>query len=59
MTAVHEPGIDVGEFEALARAADRETEGVRLELIDGRLEAKAAPDGNHDRIVNWPLVLVT
>jgi Uma2 family endonuclease len=58
MTAVYEPGIDVGEFEALARAADRETEGVRLELIGGRLGVKTVPDGNHDWIVNWLLVLV-
>lgn len=41
------------EFEALARAADRITEGVRLEFIDGQLGAKAMPDGDHDRIIQW------
>ncbi|MQY21468.1 Uma2 family endonuclease [Nocardia macrotermitis] len=58
MAIVYEPGIDVAEFEAVARAADRETDSVRLELINGRLRAKTAPDGNHDWIVNWLLLLV-
>ncbi|MGW0366065.1 Uma2 family endonuclease [Streptomyces sp. NPDC002990] len=41
------------EFEALARIGAREIEGLRLEFIDGKLGAKAVPDGDHDRIVLW------
>ncbi|MEV6277424.1 Uma2 family endonuclease [Nocardia sp. NPDC051832] len=41
------------EFEELARAADRVTEGVRLEFVDGRLGAKAMPDGDHGCILEW------
>ncbi len=41
------------EFEELARAADRISEGVRLEFIDGQLGAKAMPDGDHGRIMQW------
>jgi Uma2 family endonuclease len=58
MTAVQEPGIDVAEFEAIARAVDRETDAVRVELIGGRLGAKPVPDGNHDWILNWLLVTI-
>ncbi|MFJ9365657.1 Uma2 family endonuclease [Nocardia sp. NPDC101769] len=41
------------EFEELARAADRIAEGVRLEFINGQLGAKAMPDGDHARIIQW------
>ncbi|GAB4588268.1 Uma2 family endonuclease [Nocardia sp. IFM 10818] len=41
------------QFEELARAADRIAEGVRLEFIDGKLGAKAMPDGDHGRILQW------
>ncbi|MRH91845.1 Uma2 family endonuclease [Nocardia sp. SYP-A9097] len=53
MTAVHESLMTIEEFEELARAADRITEGVRLEFIDGKLGAKAVPDGDHSRIMQW------
>ncbi|WP_194832120.1 Uma2 family endonuclease [Nocardia sp. XZ_19_369] len=59
MTAVEEPLMateslmTTEEFEELARAADRIAEGVKLEFIDGQLGAKAMPDGDHDRIIQW------
>ncbi|WP_063044902.1 Uma2 family endonuclease [Nocardia pseudovaccinii] len=53
MTAVHESLMTTEEFEELARAADRISEGVRLEFIDGQLGAKAMPDGDHGRIMQW------
>lgn len=58
MTAVHEAGIEVEDFEEIARITDRVTEGVRLELIDGKMGGKAVPDGKHDWIINWLLALV-
>ncbi|MCU1648346.1 MAG: hypothetical protein JWN03_8621 [Nocardia sp.] len=45
--------MTIEEFEELARAADRIAEGVRLEFIDGKLGAKAVPDGDHSRIIQW------
>ncbi|MFI1912362.1 Uma2 family endonuclease [Nocardia sp. NPDC020380] len=53
MTAVHESLMTIEEFEELARAADRIAEGVRLEFVDGKLGAKAVPDGDHNRIIQW------
>ncbi|MFC9997625.1 Uma2 family endonuclease [Nocardia sp. NPDC127526] len=53
MTAVHESLMTTEQFEELARAADRIAEGVRLEFIDGKLGAKAMPDGDHGRILQW------
>ncbi|WP_306363510.1 Uma2 family endonuclease [Nocardia sp. CC227C] len=53
MTAVHESIMTTEEFEKLAEAADRIAEGVRLEFIDGQLGAKAMPDGDHGRIIQW------
>lgn len=41
------------EFEELARLAGRVSEGIRLELINGRLGAKAVADGDHGRILQW------
>lgn len=32
--------MNIGEFEELARAADRIVEGLRLEFVAGRLSAK-------------------
>ncbi|QLY32423.1 Uma2 family endonuclease [Nocardia huaxiensis] len=59
MTAVdREPDLNTDEFEAIARAAARETEGVQLEYIDGRLGVKAVPDGDHNRIFIWLLLLL-
>jgi Uma2 family endonuclease len=40
----------VTEFEELARTAP---ETVTLEFIDGRLEVKPVPDGDHDEIIMW------
>ncbi|WP_084655100.1 Uma2 family endonuclease [Nocardia altamirensis] len=59
MTAVEESRMateslmSTEEFEELARVADRIAEGVRLEFIDGQLGAKAMPDGDHSRIIQW------
>lgn len=50
---MHESLMTTEEFEELARAADRITEGVRLEFVDGQLGAKAMPDGDHARIIQW------
>ncbi|WP_433522407.1 Uma2 family endonuclease [Nocardia pseudovaccinii] len=66
MTAVHrdpalasEDGpIFTTEFESIARAVERETEGVQVELIGGRLGVKRVPDGDHGRILNWLLLLL-
>jgi Uma2 family endonuclease len=44
------------EFESIAQAIDRETEGVRAELIDGKLGVKPVPDGKHNRILHWLLL---
>lgn len=66
MTAVHGDPILVSEegpiltteFESIARAVERETEGVQVELIGGRLGVKRVPDGDHGRILNWLLMLL-
>ncbi len=50
---MHESLMTIEEFEELAQAADRIAEGVRLEYIDGKLGAKAVPDGDHNRIIQW------
>ncbi|MEI5527205.1 Uma2 family endonuclease [Streptomyces brasiliscabiei] len=42
--------LDVDEFEELAAAAP---ETVRLEYINGNVEVKAVPDGNHREIYGW------
>jgi Uma2 family endonuclease len=52
-TTSYESGINVDEFETIARAAGSEAEGIRLELIDGRLSAKTSTDGTHGWLVNW------
>ncbi|WP_433599034.1 Uma2 family endonuclease [Nocardia sp. CA-135953] len=56
MTAVHEDPILTSEFEAIARAVERETEGMRVELIGGRLGVKPVPDAEHNRILHWLLL---
>ncbi|MEV6222317.1 Uma2 family endonuclease [Nocardia fluminea] len=53
MTAAPEPLMTTGEFEELARVAGRVSEGVRLEYVEGKLGAKAAPDGDHDCVLEW------
>ncbi|MGY0017450.1 Uma2 family endonuclease [Streptomyces sp. YJ-C3] len=45
--------LDQDEFEQLARDAIRTNESLRLEFIDGKLGAKAVPDGDHDTIIEW------
>ncbi|GAA2354060.1 MULTISPECIES: Uma2 family endonuclease [Streptomyces] len=42
----------VEEFEQIASAAP---ETVRLELINGRIEEKCVPDGDHETIIMWLL----
>ncbi|QIS10276.1 Uma2 family endonuclease [Nocardia arthritidis] len=56
MTAVEEGRILTTEFESIARAVERETEGVLVEFIDGKLGVKGVPDGDHNRILNWLLM---
>ncbi|WP_040812998.1 Uma2 family endonuclease [Nocardia concava] len=59
MTAVdREPDIDTDEFETLARLTERETEGVQLEYLGGRMGVKAVPDGDHNRIILWLMMLL-
>ncbi|MFE7119110.1 Uma2 family endonuclease [Streptomyces sp. NPDC057654] len=41
------------QFEALAAAATREADGLRLEFIGGKLGVKAVPDGLHETITMW------
>ncbi|MEV5374371.1 Uma2 family endonuclease [Streptomyces nondiastaticus] len=41
------------QFEALAEAAIREAEGLRLEFIGGKMGVKAVPDGLHSEIIMW------
>ncbi|MFD7835810.1 Uma2 family endonuclease [Streptomyces sp. NPDC059761] len=41
------------DFEAVARVAAREVEGLRLEFIDGVIRSKAMSDGNHGEIIQW------
>ncbi|MGW4649311.1 Uma2 family endonuclease [Kitasatospora sp. NPDC004289] len=54
MTAVSDrPQLLPEEFEEVARVVARAAEGVRLELLDGKLRAKPAPDGDHGRIIQW------
>ncbi|WP_079143718.1 Uma2 family endonuclease [Streptomyces luteocolor] len=44
--------IDVEDFEELAHVAP---ETVALEFVDGRLEVKPVPDGDHGEIIMWLL----
>ncbi|CAL9481435.1 hypothetical protein SUDANB106_03075 [Streptomyces sp. enrichment culture] len=46
------PQMLAEEFEQIARTAP---ETVRLEFINGKLEVKPVPDGDHDEIVMWLL----
>ncbi|MER5933859.1 Uma2 family endonuclease [Streptomyces sp. NPDC002054] len=46
------PQMTVEDFEQIARAAP---ETVTLEFIQGRLEVKPVPDGDHDEIIMWVL----
>ncbi len=46
------PQMAVEDFEQIARTAP---ETVTLEFIDGKLEVKPVPDGDHDEIIMWLL----
>ncbi|QES48888.1 hypothetical protein DEJ50_14750 [Streptomyces venezuelae] len=46
------PQMTVEEFEQIARAAP---ETVTLEFVQGKLEVKPVPDGDHDEIIMWVL----
>ncbi|MEV0366545.1 Uma2 family endonuclease [Nocardia fusca] len=53
MTLSHGSLMTADEFEELDAAAQRISEGLRLEYLNGLLAAKARPDTNHTRIVQW------
>ncbi|MFD7538987.1 Uma2 family endonuclease [Streptomyces sp. NPDC059819] len=54
MTATADrPPMLTEDFEAVARRAAREVEGMRLEFLDGIVRSKAMPDGDHGRIIQW------
>lgn len=44
------PQMTVEEFEVIERSAP---ETVRLEFINGKIEVKPVPDGNHDEVIAW------
>lgn len=44
------PTMTVEEFEEIENSAP---ETVRLEFINGKIEVKPVPDGNHDEIIAW------
>ncbi|WP_461036232.1 Uma2 family endonuclease [Streptomyces mayteni] len=48
--STHRPQMLVEEFEEIASAAP---ETVLLEFINGRIEVKKMPDGNHSTMVMW------
>lgn len=50
--AADQPQMLVAEFEELARTAP---DTVTLEFLDGKLEVKPVPDGDHNEIVMWLL----
>ncbi|MEW1722358.1 Uma2 family endonuclease [Streptomyces sp. NPDC093109] len=47
-----QPQMSIEEFEELERRAP---EMVRLEFLNGKVQVKAVPDGNHGQIVMWLL----
>ncbi|MFC8130418.1 Uma2 family endonuclease [Streptomyces sp. NPDC057302] len=51
--AEHTSQMSVEEFEQLARFAEKQFEGVRLEFVNGRIGVKNVPDGDHVEIVTW------
>ncbi|WP_280420961.1 Uma2 family endonuclease [Nocardia carnea] len=53
MTLSHGSLMTVDEFEELDAAAQRISEGLRLEYLNGLLAAKARPDVNHSRVIQW------
>ncbi|MFI6346606.1 Uma2 family endonuclease [Streptomyces sp. NPDC050560] len=58
MTTTDErPHAIAEEFDELTRILARSTEGIRLELIDGKIRSRVVPDGDHARIIQWLLRL--
>lgn len=54
MTVIDDrPHVFPEEFDEATRILARTTEGVRLELIDGKLRSRVRPDGDHGRIIEW------
>lgn len=53
MGVVEESVLTQEVFEDLARHAIRTEEALRLEFVNGKLGVKAAPDGDHGRIIEW------
>jgi Uma2 family endonuclease len=54
MTAIdYRPHLFPEEFDEATAILARTTNGVRLELIDGRLRSRVVPDGDHGRIIEW------
>ncbi|MEV7426007.1 Uma2 family endonuclease [Streptomyces sp. NPDC091212] len=47
-----QPQMSIEEFEELERRAP---EMVRLEFLNGKVQVKAVPDGNHGQIIMWLL----
>ncbi|MFI9581472.1 Uma2 family endonuclease [Streptomyces sp. NPDC052236] len=47
------PHLFPEEFDEATRILARTTEGVLLELIDGKLRSRVGPDGDHGRIIQW------
>lgn len=45
--------MTVAEFEELDVVGQRISEGLRLEYLNGLLAAKARPDTNHSRVIQW------
>lgn len=45
--------VETEDFERLASDAARQSEGLRLELIGGRMGVKAVPDGLHTAMTMW------
>ncbi|MFI5753782.1 Uma2 family endonuclease [Streptomyces sp. NPDC051569] len=41
------------EFDEATRILARTIEGIRLELIDGKIRSRVVPDGDHGRIIEW------
>ncbi|MFF2543934.1 Uma2 family endonuclease [Kitasatospora sp. NPDC058063] len=54
MAAISErPQMLPEQFEEFARHLGRTVEGIRLELLKGKLGIKPAPDGDHGMIIEW------
>ncbi|WP_228833470.1 Uma2 family endonuclease [Nocardia brasiliensis] len=58
MAVVRDGAILTEDFEVIERSVARQTEGVQLELINGRLGVRDRPGGDHGRLLNWLLLLL-